>query len=447
MADRNRGVRLAEKGKRKLRLCSKLGLLYPQMTVKELAGLQKGICRKRLAAVSIVLTGTLGGMLYYVQTEEKSEDVGSLQRAAYGGEALNYDLYVYGIAEEGLTVSLQVNPAALSEEEAEALFAAVEEQLPEMICGENASLGEVYTSLELPFSYQGVTISWNSSNPLVINQYGELCIESIDIPAEGISIFLYALLEADSFQKLVYYEILVMPPEMTEEEQNAAGYKKWLQELEESSRTQRILELPAEWNGSALTYELAKEEGVTIWYIGIFGAALAACIAYWITRAPDRKLEKRKKQLQTDYARIVSRMNALLCAGYPVRSAWHRIAEEYRQLKDEKKQAVRYAYEELCLADAQIEMGQNEITAYHAFAKRCQQYDYERFAEILENDIVHGRREKALLQAEVLRAQEKRRNSALIQAQQAETKMLLPLLMMFAVVLAVLFVPALSAFG
>lgn len=444
---RNRGVALQRKRKTSFSIRSKLALLYPQMTAQEIEATQKGICRRRLLAVSVVFLGTLAAILLFLRTEETEKQLGYLPRAAYGGAALSYDMYVYGIAQEGIPVTLQVNPVALSEEDAAVLFAAVEEALPEMIRGENPSLEEVSTSLELVYSYQGVTIDWNSSNPLVINQYGDLCIENIEIPAEGVRVFLYALLEMESYQKLVSYEVLVKQREMTETERNTAGYLKRLQELEENSRSQRVVELPEEWNGIPLSYELVNSRGETIWHIAMFGMCLALCTAYWITKAPDRKLKERNKQLQIDYAGIVSRMSALLCAGYPVRSAWHRIAEEYRQRKNEKKRTMRYAYEELCLADAQIAMGQNEITVYHAFAKRCQQYDYERFAEILENDIVHGRRDKGLLQAEVLRAQEKRRNSALIQAQQAETKLLLPLLMMFAVVLAVLFVPALAAFG
>ncbi len=180
----------------------------------------------------------------------------------------------------------------------------------------------------------------------------------------------------------------------------------------------------------------------------------AVCIYLEMDSAVHRRAEARKTQLMLDYPDLMWKMTMLLGAGLSIRGVFFRISGEYQRQKkedSEKKQTrrktVRYVYEEVTSACYEMQRGVSEAQAYERFGKRCQLPEYIRLGCVLSQNVKKGAKGLAdLLETEAAASLNDRRNHARKIGEQAGTKLLLPMVLMLAVVLVVLMVPAFLSF-
>lgn len=145
----------------------------------------------------------------------------------------------------------------------------------------------------------------------------------------------------------------------------------------------------------------------------------------------------------SDYPEIVSKLSLLLGAGMSITYAWEKIAYGYQKQRELQGKRERWAYEEMLAALHEIQEGVGELKAFENFGERCQLAPYRKLSSLIVQNIRKGAKGmQRLLDEEEREAFEERKARARKAGEEAGTKLLLPMGMMLAVVLAVLVVPA-----
>ena len=199
--------------------------------------------------------------------------------------------------------------------------------------------------------------------------------------------------------------------------------------------------LPEEIDGHPVSWEEVPSSQA--------GAALAltlfAVAAVYLGK--DRELRKqvldRDRQMQRDYARIVSKLVLLMGAGAAIRNSWEMIVKDYQMKRDRGQIKLRYAYEEMALACHEMQSGVAEAKAYENFGIRCRLPCYLKLSALLEQNLRGGSKGLSqILNAEIGEAFEQRKDCALSQGEETSTRLLFPMVMMLAVVMLLILVPA-----
>lgn len=179
-----------------------------------------------------------------------------------------------------------------------------------------------------------------------------------------------------------------------------------------------------------------------IFQLLILGAAAALLFFLSRKQKAGEKEKQRREQLKKDYPELISKLLLLLQAGLVSRSALSRIAADYqRDLKNGKNEKA--AYEEVCVLCAEMAKGIGEADAYLRFGKRCVLPNYRTLSVLLIQNIKKGGTGLIeTLEREIVDAQEDKKRTARIEGEKASIRLLLPMAMMLAVVLAVMIIPA-----
>lgn len=339
------------------------------------------------------------------------------------------------------SVTVEVEPRALTAEESRALLEEAAEQMEDYIIGKNPSLEEVRSDLNLVQEIEGtpVTVEWELDNYETLNLDGSLRRENLK--EEGSLTELTARLLCGEEEAVYRAVVRAYPPLLSEEE-------KWEREVEEAigyaqeeSREQAMKKLPEKIGVHSVSWE--EQLSQAVWAV-LFLTLISAGAVYI---AKDRELRKkaveRDRQMQRDYARIVSKLLLLMGAGMSARNAWELIVKDYQTKKDKGQTDFRYAYEEMALACHEMQSGVAETKAYENFGIRCRLPCYLKFSALLEQNLRKGSRGLSqILDAEITEAFEQRKECALTQGEEASTRLLFPMVMMLAVVMLLILVPA-----
>lgn len=203
--------------------------------------------------------------------------------------------------------------------------------------------------------------------------------------------------------------------------------------------------LPDSWNGQALQWQKPGES------TGTFLAALAlfAAIVLMLKKAKEQQeaLAKRAEQLMMDYPSLIMKFTLLIQAGMTVRRAFQKISADYLKNCSRTGKTGRYAYEAVTTVCYEMDSGVSELEAYRRFGERCGQMKYKTFSTILIQNLQKGGHGMAdLLEKEALEAWDERKRKARVLGETAATKLLVPMVMMLAVVMAIIMIPAFLSF-
>jgi len=142
------------------------------------------------------------------------------------------------------------------------------------------------------------------------------------------------------------------------------------------------------------------------------------------------------------YPRLVTKLTLYIGAGMSLRSAWERLAADYRTESEQagKRSAVA---EEVFLLAGELKNGIPEARAYENFGRRIGLKPYARCGALLVNQLQKGGGSlRAGLEAEVALAWELHRERAAKKGEEAQTKLLFPMMGMLFLVMAVVMIPA-----
>lgn len=407
--------------------------------------------RRRQARIRAVCCIAASLAIYGIQSclpeESPVEADGAIRREGYGGEDLRYELYVDGILEEPYPLTVEVGAKRYTKEGAEQVFRQIMDGMEERIRGENPSLAEVRTSLTLPTQLEeyGVRLRWSSSNPDVLDSFGQIRDGAGDI-REEIPVSLNVQLTADGYRREYELPVRILPSERTPEQMLTDGLVREIRRRNEASQTTDSLLLPESYEGKALRYHSTEETGDGT--ILLLGAVLAA-LCFLKEQADEKEKEKiRERELLLDYPELLSKLMVFLGAGMTMRGAWERLVTDYEAAVRAGRQRHRAAYEEMGQTWHQLQSGMPEGTAYREFGKRCRLQPYLKLSSLLEQNRRTGSKNlRAILQAEMADAFEQRKNLARRLGEEAGTKLLLPLFLMLGIVMVMVMVPAMMTMG
>lgn len=173
-----------------------------------------------------------------------------------------------------------------------------------------------------------------------------------------------------------------------------------------------------------------ENSGLVIW-----GLTVAAAVAVFFLMDKDLQdqVEKRKKVMQIAYPDLVHSLAMYMVAGMTIRGAFQKLGE--------KSELARVTYRE-------IQAGQSEMAAYEHFGKRAGPREYVRLSTLLCQNLKKGTGTLlARLEEEAVTSAESRVQNGRRLGEEAETKLLVPMVILLAVVMIMIMVPAFSAVG
>ena len=331
-------------------------------------------------------------------------------------------------------MEIPVEERQLSAQETETLFQRVKEYLDKAVLGRNHSFNEIETDLFLPLNVPGepVEIQWLPKDHRLLGSTGKVLNESLqEKEVTGITArIVYKESQTD-------YEIplVILPRSLNEDERIRKGLEQKIMEENEKNENNYFC-LPDSLNGSSLSWRL-KDSSLSE-RLFVLGMLCMVVMSVYRDRILEERVKKRCAQIETDYPQVVHKFVLLLSAGLTVRRAWERIVEDY-----EKKEIYRYVYDEMELSRREFSTGKSEIKVYESFGLRCKSQNYLKFSSLIIQYIKKGGRGmEELLLEEGRSALLKRRETAKCRGEEAGTKLLMPMMLMFIIVLVLIVLPA-----
>lgn len=400
---------------------------------------------RSIASMLIVIFGIcLLVVLYSASVEINLIDGKYLRRNPSGGGKVNYELvYEYGSDGETSEKSIQLDEIRRNTEEIIKLQNYCKAYLDKTILGNNDSFDLVTEGLEFvkEIPKTNVSVKWMEDNRWIISVDGELRNRNIDEP---VSITLSAEL---SYYDVVWEyskDIVIMPFVPTREERLNTSLESYLGEWAENNPFDEYVELPSQLEGDALKW--SEKEDNTVSVIVVLGIIAMCAIIPGLKQDIHKKQKIRREQMLKDYSDIISKFIMLLTAGMTCRAAWSKICSDYEKEYSSNK-ILRYAYEEMAISYKELQLGKPEVRVYEDFGIRCNVMQYQRFGTLLARNIKRGSAGViSMLELESSEAFADRRENVRKRAEEAGTKLLLPMFGMLIIVFAIVIVPAFSSF-
>jgi len=155
------------------------------------------------------------------------------------------------------------------------------------------------------------------------------------------------------------------------------------------------------------------------------------------------RVKKRRLEIQLEFPNFINKLTLLLNAGLSMSKAWEKISYD--------RKSNNYSnsfYSEVYKTVADIKAGKSEAEAYSGFAKRAKSPEISRLmSTILQNtkrggnDLVHSMR----LQSN--ECWEMRKNAIRRLGEEASTKLLFPMMIMFFAIIIIVVTPAIITMG
>ncbi|MFQ9516017.1 MAG: type II secretion system F family protein [Eubacterium sp.] len=159
---------------------------------------------------------------------------------------------------------------------------------------------------------------------------------------------------------------------------------------------------------------------------------------YYFGQATNKKMENRSQEMLSDFSEVVSKLALLTNAGMILKEAWEQTAYG-------GKSSI---YLEMQQAVVDIENGMSEIDAYHEFGKRCMIPEIKKFSTTIIQGITQGNSELIMaLQQQSKEVWGAKRQQVKVKGEQASSKLMMPMMLMFVGILIMVLVPIFANIG
>jgi len=440
-----KGLRPTGGRKKNPELCRALSQLYPSGDTEKL---YDRFQVDRLASVLAVLViGIVSAVVFPLcsRGEERLAEGVRLFRNEWG--AGDYKVVLQAEAEGWRRkIPFLVKERELSEGEREEMRKELSGKLPELVKGNNSGLNAVTEDLNLMTSVEGYPfrLVWSSENSRRVNRYGK--VDRTEMGDKGEWVRLSVRISYGEEEVNYFYDVFLLPEAPGEEERFFRQLEEELKAADAGQKSAKELVLPDFLMGKNINWEEKKENGQALWLLLLLTFLCAVLICKGMEKDLERDCKKRNRQLLLDYPEFVSKLRLYLSAGLTVKNALIRMSEDYSWQQTKGKE--RYLYQEIRLACYQMENGVAEEQVYQEFGKRCGEMRYRRLSFLLSVHLKQGNSQLLmLLSQEADSAQEDRRSMARKAGEEAGTKLLLPMMLMMAVVMFLVLMPAYMGFG
>ena len=184
---------------------------------------------------------------------------------------------------------------------------------------------------------------------------------------------------------------------------------------------------------SFVVYGLTQELGILLVFLVLSGL----CVYYFLTLS-EGKIAKRSEELLSDFSEVVSKLALLTNAGMIMREAWTETAYTNEQT----------IYAEMQRACMEMNNGVSEVEAIRRFGLRCMIPEIKKFSTTIIQGLEKGNSELCTMlrtqsdEVWAMKQQMIRRKGA-----QANTKLMLPMFIMFVGILIMIVIPIFANIG
>lgn len=167
----------------------------------------------------------------------------------------------------------------------------------------------------------------------------------------------------------------------------------------------------------------------------IFACSLIISVLYFVDFELKKRINDRRRAIQVDFPDFLNRLILLVNAGMTISRAWEKAVSDSNRTSP--------LYDELRKVLAEIRSGKPELRAYADFAKRCSTPEITRFVSVMIQNIRKGNSELvSILRVQSNDCWQMRKNLAKKLGEEASTKMIFPLMLMFTGILLIVITPA-----
>lgn len=395
----------------------------------------KGKEKIQVALIFVMVTVIIA-VLWFQDGNKEKDELRWVARPESGTEKQEIALSIGDVTKK---LVLSVEARKKTEEEAEAAFEKSREILEKLLNPRKEKEILVTETLTLPqyLSETGVSIRWESSEEEVLSKSGTVRREGLE---EICGVSLVACMSLAEAYAEETFLVKVLP--YAAESKDALFYeaKKTLEKLEEETAGEEGFVLPEEVNG--VRVERSEKKMSVIGVLAAIGLLLPVVIVFAKQQEKQKERLKREEALLAAYPQLITKLTLYTGAGLSLRGAWERLAADCRKLVVEsgKRDA---ACEEVLILAGELKNGASEAKAYEAFGRRTGQKPYLRCAALLISGLQKGSTGlREGLEAEVRLAWEAHREHVVKKGEEAQTKLLFPMMGMLLLVMAVVMIPA-----
>ena len=173
----------------------------------------------------------------------------------------------------------------------------------------------------------------------------------------------------------------------------------------------------------------AQGDGTSALMFSFAAVAAAIGLPFLTDRGLDEEIAKRRLKIQLEFPEFVNKLTLLVNAGMTI-----------------SKDTV--LYQEMNYALAEIKSGRPESVAYEEFARRCKVKEVTKFVSVIVMNLRRGGAEVVpVLRQQGTECWEMRKAAAKQMGEEASTKILLPLMIMFVGIILIVATPAVLSFN
>lgn len=468
------------------RTLEKTLLPYLQKLRQQAQATPVGIRKQMLLCISASLLLTI--LVFFLGLQDGVLKEGfRLPRSGYGGSKQYITLEVSGLTEDtSVPLDITVSPKRYTEEEANAVFREIYDQLEELVVAEGESFANLQHDLRLmtKLPKYGVQLSWDfypeldpalaagSVTPDEARAYyrkyrhlmdsdGTLHNETL-APGTVVTGYLSLIMSTDivptgtdgetKYLKTQYHSapyriyVGIVPRALSRYESLLLQLQQAITTEDEGSLGENMLSLPTEIDGQRIYY--SEHEDRSYLLLPLLG--VIAAMAIYMRQGQARRTEKKQREalLMLDYSELVSKLMVYIGAGLTVRNALETISQHFDALIARGIKEDRPLYQELRTMVIQFRRNMPESEIYLSFGRRVNLKPYTKLVSLIEQNRMNGARNlRAMLELEMEDAFEQRKTTARRLGEEAGTKLLLPLFIMLGIVMIIVIVPAMSALG
>mgnify|MGYP005809103627 CR=1 FL=1 len=167
----------------------------------------------------------------------------------------------------------------------------------------------------------------------------------------------------------------------------------------------------------------------------LFGLVMAFLLIWYMSEMFKDKLTARREEMLADFPQVLSKLTLLVNSGMTLRNAWNRIAAD----------GTGNLYREMAAATAEMQNGISEPVAYQNFAERCGLKEMRKFASMVTQSMAKGSGDLSYFLKDMSDEMwEMKKNMVKRKSEQANSKLLLPIVLIFVGILIMIMAPVLG---
>ena len=390
----------------------------------------------------VLCVGTLLGVLVHARSDMGGSltDRGELLRPLPGQGEQEVKLRAWLEGEELGDIKMTVPERRLTRQEVQELYEVFWELWKQEALGDNSSWQEISLPLTPVEELEGYpfTVSWKSSDYEVLGRSG-----AVHNPETAVPVTLTVESSYLDFSWQEELEFLVVPRSLGEAEWLMGQVMDAYCLAEEAAADQDRIPLPGELDEGRLVWQEVKEDHSPL--LMLMTAVTAAAVFLFQDRDLHRQVLKRREKMKENYPVVLNKFILYLGAGMTIRGAFQKIAMDYHNRQRGESQPL---YEEMLYACNRLQAGISEGRTYELWAARTGLQDCARLSTMLVQNLKKGNATLLTrLREEGDKALQEDLNLRRKKGEEAGTRLLVPMIMMMAIVMVLVMVPAFQGFG